>query len=97
MRHVERTRTLLWVIDVSAPSIRADYETLHGELAAYKEEILQKERIIVLNKTDLVDKGTADQAAAHFVQKGETVVKVSALTGEGLERLRELLALEAAK
>jgi GTPase len=92
MRHVERTRALFWVIDVSAASVRADYETLYRELAAYKEEILRKKRIIVLNKTDLVDKTKADEAAACFLQKGEAVVQVSALTGEGLETLRRLLA-----
>lgn len=92
MRHVERTRTLLWVIDVSAPSVRADYETLYGELASYKDDILRKERIIVLNKTDLVGKREAGDAEAYFQRRGETVVKVSALTGEGLQDLRKLLS-----
>jgi GTPase len=91
MRHVERTRTLLWVIDVSSQSVPADYETLYRELEAYKEEILRKDRIIVLNKTDLVNRRKADDDAAYFRRKGETVVKVSALTGEGLEELRALL------
>lgn len=92
MKHVERTRTLLWVIDVSSPSVQIDYDTLHRELAAYNDEILRKQRIIVLNKTDLVDRQKAEEAAAHFRRKGETVAQVSALTGKGLERLRELLA-----
>lgn len=97
MRHVERTRTLLWVIDVSAPSVQADHQILYRELAAYKKEILQKQRIIILNKTDLVDPRKADEAAAHFLKKGETVVKVSALMGDGLGELRELLARERPK
>jgi GTP-binding protein len=91
MRHIERTRTLLWVIDVSSPSVPADYETLYRELAAYKEEILRKDRIIILNKTDLVNQQKVDDDTAYFRRKGETVVKVSALTGEGLEDLRGLL------
>lgn len=92
MRHVERTRTLLWVIDVSSPSVQVDYETLYRELMAYNEEILRKQRIIVLNKTDLVDQRQTDEAKAYFLYKGETVVKVSALTGEGLDELRGLLS-----
>jgi GTPase len=97
MRHVERTETLLWIIDVSSQSVQEDYETLRRELSAYKEEILRKERIIVLNKTDLVDDQKADDAAAYFLRKGEKVAKVSALTGAGLEDLRELLALKGSE
>jgi GTPase len=94
LKHVERTRTLLWVIDLSSSSVQSDFDTLYTELSAYNEEILLKERVIVLNKADLVDKGTADDAAAHFLQIGERVVQVSALTGEGLQKLRDLLAHE---
>jgi GTPase len=97
MKHVERTRTLLWVIDLSAPSAQAEYETLYHELEAYNEEILRKERVIVLNKTDLVGRRVTDKAAAYFLQRGETIVQVSALTGEGLGELRELLGNKKAR
>lgn len=92
LKHIERTRTLLWVIDLSALSVEGDYDTLYGELEAYNDEILRKERIIVLNKADLVDRRTAEDAVAHFLRRGERVVQVSALTGAGLQNLRELLA-----
>jgi GTPase len=92
LKHVERTKTLLILLDVSSPKVKEDYETLIDELRKYKEEMLHKERIVVLNKADLVSKDTLTKWEKHFRKKGETIAHVSALTGQRVEELKKLLS-----
>jgi GTP-binding protein len=92
LKHIERTKTLLILLDVSSPSVKEDYETLIDELKKYKEEMLQKERIVVLNKADLVSGAILTKWGKHFRRKGEVVAYVSALTGHKVDELKELVA-----
>ncbi|MGD0232688.1 MAG: Obg family GTPase CgtA, partial [Syntrophorhabdales bacterium] len=55
LRHIERTAMLLWVIDASSPDVVRDYTTLLTELGLYKEALVRRQRIIVLNKIDITD------------------------------------------
>ena len=91
LRHIERTRTLLWVLDASSSSLAKDYQTLSTELGLYRKEMLQRPRIIVLNKADLVARASLTRKEAALRKKGEHVVTVSALTGAGMDRLRETI------
>jgi GTP-binding protein len=89
LRHIERTRILVHLIDVS--SIDPDnplsgYDTINQELAMYDEKLAQKPQIVVLNKLDLP--GT--RQSAEFFQsavKGKKITLISALTGQGLSEL----------
>jgi GTPase len=92
LKHIERTKTLLILLDVSSPSVKEDYETLIDELKKYNEDMLCKERIVVLNKTDLVSEKTLAKWQKHFRKKGETVANVSALTGQMVDELKDLVA-----
>ena len=92
LRHIERTRMLLWVIDASSPDVLRDYATLSTELRLYKKELAARSRIVVLNKIDLVDPETLDREEAFFREAGETAIAVSALAGHGIDGLKELLA-----
>ena len=92
LKHIERTKTLLILLDVSSPSVKEDYETLIDELKKYKEEMLHKERIVVLNKADLVSEKTLTKWEKYFRKKGEAVAHVSALTGQWVDELKELVA-----
>ena len=88
LRHIERTRTLLWVIDADS-DVMGDYGTLLRELTLYGRGTAAKGRIIVLNKIDLVSRETLAGRLAPLQAAGETVLPVSAATGEGIERLKE--------
>jgi GTPase len=89
LRHIERTRILVHLIDVS--SIDPDdplrqYHTINQELVMYDEKLVQKPQIVVLNKLDL----PGARKAAEIFQSAVTDQKVSfisALTGQGLEQL----------
>lgn len=91
LKHIERTATLLVLLDSSSPTIRKDYDILIGELGEYKKEMLTKKRIVVLSKSDLVSESVLSGLEKYFTAKGESVARVSALTGAGLEGLKELI------
>lgn len=94
LRHVERTKTLVHLIDIAAIDCRdpySDYVTLNKELKAYSKELAKKPQIIVLNKTDCPQ---AEENIKAFKKKlkAKKFLKISALTGEGLKELIGALA-----
>lgn len=78
LRHVERTRVLLFVIDATTSHPRKDLQVLKKELAAWSPDLVTRPELIVLNKCDLLE----SKAPA-----GPWAMKISALTGQGLEDL----------
>lgn len=91
LRHIERTRVLIWVMDISSPDVEQDYSTLQSELREYREELAQRTHLIVLNKTDLLTKKETAAREKLLRRKGEEVLLVSAAAGTGLEELKERL------
>jgi len=92
LKHIERTNTLLIVLDLSSDDVKGDYETLLYELGSYKEAMLQKRRLVILNKSDLVPKDAAARWRSYLKRKGEKVIVVSALTLAGMEELIEAIS-----
>ena len=92
LKHIERTGALLIVLDLSSDDIRGDYATLLDELGAYKKEMLEKPRLVVLNKADLIPADTAARWKAHLAGLGERAVVVSALARLGITELREAIS-----
>jgi GTP-binding protein len=91
LRHIERTNKIMLVLDGSSESADKDYAVLLNELSSYKKEMLDKERILVLNKIDISPKGMADKWDTYFKKKGEMVIKISALKGQGIDALKNLV------
>ncbi len=95
LKHIERTRVLVHVIDVS--KVNDDnpllpFQQIEHELESYSEDMRKKPRIIVLNKTDLVDDLTLlDKIKKAYLQIGPPVVLVSGVKREGLRELVRLL------
>jgi GTPase len=89
LKHIERTAKILLVLDASSPDPVADYDVLCHELSSYKEEMLEKKRLLVLNKIDLIAPEEAERLEQVFLSRGEEVVKASALKGWGVEALKE--------
>ena len=56
LKHIERCKTLLHLIDITDENIENSYQQVKKELGSYSKEIFEKKEIIVLNKTDLLDK-----------------------------------------
>jgi GTP-binding protein len=95
LRHIERTKALLFVLDASASDGRdpaLDYEVLIQELEAYNPELLKRPFLIALNKMDLEESEAfvEDFYKKHNVDRSR-VIEVSAHTGQGINLLLELL------
>jgi len=89
LRHIERTRMLVFVLAADEAPKEA-YQTLLSELEAYNPELLQRKRLVVVNKMDLVKTKPVIAAAKDLLY-------VSALTGKGIKELKKVLSSLALK
>ena len=95
LRHVERTRVLVHVVDVSAPDPERDFAVIREELRARDPRLLEKTQLVVANKIDLLAPAPAaagDRFALAREAEGLEVVRVSASRGDGLAEVRASLA-----
>ena len=93
LRHVERTRILVHLVDGSSRDPEWDHDVIRDELAAHDPGLLDKPMIVVFNKLDLSAATDAWPAfRARRKAAGQDVVAISAVTGEGIAALRERLA-----
>ena len=95
LRHVERTRLLCHLIDVSGTSGREpmdDYAVINRELANYSEKLSLLPQVIVLNKSDIADPEEIELLRAEFAEEDKPVFVISAATRTGLEPLVYYLA-----
>ncbi len=92
LRHVERTRILLHIVDGSSRNPRWDHDVIRGELEAHDPALLAKPMLVVFNKMDLAEAREAWPAfEAALRGLGVPVLAISADTGEGLEALRAVM------
>lgn len=88
LRHIERTRVLLHLIDITADDPTADYQTIQQELAAYGHGLSERPQIIAVNKVDAVDEEILAVAIAELEKlTGQQIYQISAVTRQGLDIL----------
>src|SRR5690606_13894115 len=99
LRHIERTRLFVHVIDVSGFTGRdplSDYEIIvnelcqHDELNKSKEDYISlssRPQIVVFNKTDAIDESILGEILNEFEAKGIRVIPISAVTGKNIDVL----------
>ncbi len=90
LRHIERNATLLFCIPADADHIAKSYEILENELAQYNPELLDKPRVLAITKCDLIDDELRELLQPEIPQDIPTVY-LSAVTGQGLTELKDLL------
>lgn len=95
LRHLERTRVLVHLLEVSTTPGRTplrDFVALRRELELYDPKLAGRPQLVVLNKIDLTDvKGRMAQLARPFKARGIPLLAISAATGEGLPALLEAI------
>ncbi len=92
LRHVDRCRLLLHVVDIAATDGRdptSDLIKIDEELALYSPELAKRPQIVVANKCDavLLEEESVQRFEAHVASLGRELIYVSAVTGEGLDTL----------
>jgi GTP-binding protein len=90
LRHIERNAVLLFLIPADSADHKKEFDILHNELEEYNPEMLQKEFIIAISKSDMLD-DELKAAIAKELPKNVTHVFISAVTGQGLTELKDIL------
>jgi GTP-binding protein len=97
LRHVERTRVLLHILDASplAGPDRdplSDFDTLNRELTLYAPELAKRPQVVALNKSDITEvRECADELSRAFADRGVRLFSLSAVTGDGVREVLEEL------
>ena len=101
LRHIERTRVLVHLLDGAAlldpaRNLLREYESIRGELRAYGGGLETRPELVVLNKCDLLQaasaRAAADALCKTFAQRGVRTLRVAGVTGEGIGALLATLA-----
>ncbi|MEG0310880.1 MAG: GTPase ObgE [Eubacterium sp.] len=91
LRHVERTKLLLHLLDVSGSEGRdpiVDFEAINAELEEYNERLAKRMQMVVLNKADLISNTEEiDSVKSEFEKMGYETFVISAATGKGIDAL----------
>jgi len=94
LRHVERCRVLVHLVDLSAfeGSARADFETVERELAAFDPELIERPRLLIGSKSDSAREERRDELRAVAQERGLRYLEISSASRDGLETLVRALA-----
>jgi GTP-binding protein len=93
LKHIERTRVLVHLLDVGTAALEgrdllAEYDSIRRELGAYSETLTDRAELVALNKIDLLaDREVLDEPEAALRSRGREVLRISGATGEGIEDL----------
>ncbi len=95
LRHVDRCRLLLHVIDISGSEGRdpkEDFDKINNELSTFSPELAKRPQIVVANKCDMVDDGKLEEYKQYFENKGYAFFPIIAPIVEGTEKLVKYVA-----
>ena len=90
LRHIERNAVLLFLISADSDDVKRDYEILLKELREFNPELSDKSRVLAISKSDLLDDELRDELSKELPKDIPTVF-ISAVTGQGLTELKDLL------
>ena len=88
LRHVERCRFLVHIVDTTEEDPLGNYEKINIELGKHSEKLAKLYQIVALNKIDSIDKERQRELLSLFKEKAQDVFLISAVTGENVEDLK---------
>ena len=89
LRHIERNSILLFMIPADSKDVREEYRILLGELEQYNPELLDKQRLLAVTKSDLLDEELTE--AIRSEPRAVPSVFISAVSGYNLQTLKDML------
>ena len=90
LRHIERNSTLLFMVPADSENIKKEYEILLGELQKYNPELLDKERILAISKSDMLDQELIDEMEKELPEEVEHIF-ISSVANKGIVKLKDML------
>ena len=92
LKHIERCKTLLHMIDITEENLEKSYNQIKEELGSYSKELLKKKEVIVLNKVDLLDKKTAEEIIKNFSKNKKCkVITLSTFNKDSVTKIKAKL------
>lgn len=91
LRHIERTKTLIHVVDCSDPEFEKNIEIISHELMQYKKELIDRKMIFVFNKIDLIDEKRLLEIKSNLRKRDKETVYVSAQSGDNINKLKQVV------
>lgn len=91
LRHIERTKVLVYLIDITSENFENDYKVLHNELKSYSKKLAEKPALLVLSKSDLVEESEINKLLKKKLKKLDKKIHIiSAATGSGIDKFLDL-------
>ena len=90
LRHIERNSLLLFMVRCEQLDINHEYQILLEELRRYNPELLDKQRVLAITKSDIIDDTMMQQLQEHLPKDVETIF-ISAVTGYNIQKLKDIL------
>ena len=87
LRHVQRCRFFLHVVDMSAQDPIENYNKINSELKKYDEELSKRHQVLVLNKSDIVEQEKIDELVSEFKKLNSDLFVVSCASNIGIKEL----------
>lgn len=91
LRHIKRTKILFHCLSLESTKLVTDYKTIRKELKDYSEELALKKEVLILTKTDVLDKKGVAAAVKKMSKYSKNILTVSILDDESLKRLKDSL------
>ena len=93
LRHIERNSTLLFLVPADADDIKKEYDILLDELRRYNPELLDKDRLLVISKSDMLDDELKTEMKVLLDKefKGISYLFISSVAQQGIQELKDRL------
>lgn len=90
LRHIERNPVLLFMIPADSDNIREEYKVLLNELAKYNPELLDKEKILAISKSDMLDDELIEEMKEDLPENVQALF-ISSVANQGITELKDVL------
>lgn len=90
LRHIERNSILLFMIPADSDNIKRDYAVLQNELQTYNPELVHKNKVLAITKSDMLDEELMEQMQAELPTDIQTIF-ISSVTGFGITELKDII------
>ena len=91
LRHIERCKILLHLIDLTENDLLNSYKKIKSELSNYDKSLIKKKEIIFFNKSDLLDDGEINEKLKEFKKIKNDYEIISIYSGKDIKKIKKLL------